>query len=1077
MKTLTKITMVVLFLIGISINAQASRYNFEIVSGNNQKGAVGQILGEKIKVKFTFNNKPISGKKVTFSVVSGGGRLVKTRSSTNSQGIAESKVELGYATGAQTFTARISNPVRTVTFTATSVRNVLHLHSGGVNLSRMWQKYIGQIDHADVPDIVDYSYAGYGNGNEGIPKNRNYTVHNVVDYGAIPNDGLSDTAAIRNAIGAASRGGNAIVLFPAGHYDIMMDGDDLRNFWVGAWGGRPTNNLIIKGAGGKGSNLGGTTIQMHNSLTRGTHLFRTIWMGGSGGSVQTSVLRSFPRGIKHFDVADGSLFAGKRYIKIVGHNLTGSDWDDHSSKTKAEMIPDWDIDNNPNRNISVHEFHEIERVNGNRINVVKRTLTPINQRYVIHSIRLHTGMGFEDLHIDCGFTQRYRHLVQDSNGAIVLSQTANSWIKNCRISNTTNGINVAGSYGASVMGVIIDGNGGHYPISVYGSHYTLSAMIEDFASPVTHHGASVASQVAGTVIWYVNISRGPDAHGGQPRLTLFDNYYSDNYASNGGTLSNFPNHIDMYLRWNNHVSGGINVNLWSRWSGMTSSANIGLVTRNGYAPHNSYIESYDQRVEIDSLYVAQLIHRLGYMPQWLEDAKTEYGDFFNSVYSASVGQLNDFKPVSERTQVVQDAIRSSLEHEGFNLSLHPSITPEKLLNLDSIAIVRKTFDGLNAGDFDGLDNIEDLGIEDNEMTSTSFYEGIFDNMTKLKDLWLFGNGLTTIREDAFKYNIHLRDISLANNALEDIESGTFRTLKKLDGLNLSGNKFKYLSPNTFNGLSNLTYLGLNNNKIGTFQPGSFKDLAKLEGLYIHNNNITTLPIGIFKGLKKVSILDLRGNPGSPFSVPVKLVQDPEYHRQYHVVCDYYAPFELKMKISIENGYAVTNDHHRTRTKYFTINAGEKTSNYIEVSHDNFNDRVTIDITLPKLPPRHYGYTLQKVNENQVVQSGNGSKAPRIQVPTKTLVLASYPNPFNPETWIPYQLAKSSKVSITIYDSRGTVIRELAFGMKAAGHYMNRSRAAHWDGRNATGERVSSGMYFYQFKTDSLSVLRKMVIMK
>ena len=83
----------------------------------------------------------------------------------------------------------------------------------------------------------------------------------------------------------------------------------------------------------------------------------------------------------------------------------------------------------------------------------------------------------------------------------------------------------------------------------------------------------------------------------------------------------------------------------------------------------------------------------------------------------------------------------------------------------------------------------------------------------------------------------------------------------------------------------------------------------------------------------------------------------------------------------------------------------------------------------------------------------------------------------PETWIPYQLAKSSKVSITIYDSRGTVIRELAFGMKAAGHYMNRSRAAHWDGRNATGERVSSGMYFYQFKTDSLSVLRKMVIMK
>ena len=94
-----------------------------------------------------------------------------------------------------------------------------------------------------------------------------------------------------------------------------------------------------------------------------------------------------------------------------------------------------------------------------------------------------------------------------------------------------------------------------------------------------------------------------------------------------------------------------------------------------------------------------------------------------------------------------------------------------------------------------------------------------------------------------------------------------------------------------------------------------------------------------------------------------------------------------------------------------------------------------------------------------------------------MLLANYPNPFNPETWIPYHLANPSNVQITIYDARGSVVRQLELGHQREGYYTSQSRAAYWDGRNAVGERVASGIYFYQLQTDQLSFLRKMVILK
>ena len=98
-------------------------------------------------------------------------------------------------------------------------------------------------------------------------------------------------------------------------------------------------------------------------------------------------------------------------------------------------------------------------------------------------------------------------------------------------------------------------------------------------------------------------------------------------------------------------------------------------------------------------------------------------------------------------------------------------------------------------------------------------------------------------------------------------------------------------------------------------------------------------------------------------------------------------------------------------------------------------------------------------------------------PQKTTLLPNYPNPFNPETWIPYQLSESSVVTIEIYSSDGQLVRTLDVGEKAAGIYQNRGTAAHWDGKNETGEPVASGVYYYTLTAGQYSATRKMLIRK
>ena len=106
-----------------------------------------------------------------------------------------------------------------------------------------------------------------------------------------------------------------------------------------------------------------------------------------------------------------------------------------------------------------------------------------------------------------------------------------------------------------------------------------------------------------------------------------------------------------------------------------------------------------------------------------------------------------------------------------------------------------------------------------------------------------------------------------------------------------------------------------------------------------------------------------------------------------------------------------------------------------------------------------------------------SKLKTVIIPTEFALLQNFPNPFNPDTWLPFKLAKNASVTISIYDTKGQLIRTIALGNRNAGIYTTKDKAACWNGRDNLGEKVSSGVYYYTLQAGEFKAMKKMVIMK
>ena len=189
--------------------------------------------------------------------------------------------------------------------------------------------------------------------------------------------------------------------------------------------------------------------------------------------------------------------------------------------------------------------------------------------------------------------------------------------------------------------------------------------------------------------------------------------------------------------------------------------------------------------------------------------------------------------------------------------------------------------------------------------------------------------------------------------------------------------------------------------------------------------------------------------------------------------------QLKGKPAFD-GYQVSVRNLRTNSRITTSVQGDyfaaatadlarrsvvKVGDIVELRVIGPNGNVESQILTFKVTPEHLKNAALSVKLNSIGQ------------PTQNRLLPNYPNPFNPETWIPYQLSEASPVLVSIYDTTGKLVRTLSLGFQSVGFYNSRERAAYWDGRNAQGEPVASGIYFYQLTTPNFQQTRRLVILK
>ncbi len=383
----------------------------------------------------------------------------------------------------------------------------------------------------------------------------------------------------------------------------------------------------------------------------------------------------------------------------------------------------------------------------------------------------------------------------------------------------------------------------------------------------------------------------------------------------------------------------------------------------------------------------------------------------------------------------------------------------------------------------GLTQLRGLLLSNNNISDISPLTGL----TQLRGLFLGRNNISDISPLAGF--TQLRSLYLENNNISDLSPLT--ELTQLYDLSLVGNNISDISL-----LAKLTQLGtlqLRENNISDLSP--LAELTQLEILYLDGNNISDIsPLAKLTHLKWLYLQDNNISDASPLA---ELTQLEILHLDGNNISDVLPPANGDInrdgQVSVLDMILVARHLGETASANSAVDVnGDGVVSILDLVFVAQRLGESSAMAAPSVVALENIEGLDAaVIASWIAQAwieDNGSFAFRqgiaylesllaSVIPEETALLPNYPNPSNPETWIPYHLANPSDVRITIYDARGTIIRHLDLGHQREGYYTSRNRAAYWDGRNAVGERVASGVYFYQLQADDLLSLRKMVILK
>ncbi len=503
---------------------------------------------------------------------------------------------------------------------------------------QIWNKYVGTISDPSIPTLPNYGYAGYKQGQEAIPNTHNLTTFDVTNYGAIANDSHSDQTAIQAAINAAEANDGGIVFFPPGEFLVNTNAGSTNSIKINS------SNIILKGSG---STPGGTVINMVNHMLQppGGNPWSTPQMiefvGGASSTGSTNVTQDQKRGDFTVKVQDASIFQNKPYLKLQMESNTAANSYFLDNKTPRNI---WTkvID----EGVKAIEFHEIVSVDiANHIITLKDPILDdvvSSWGWKAHTVNLIENCGFEDIHFKGNFKDPFQHhkdYIHDyAWHAVSMRLVANSWVRRSKFSNISLAAKFHTTYASSIMNIVVDGNAGHAVSSVGGgSSGVLQGLIWDNTNNGQWHGTDMSGHTSGSVVWRVeSAARGWDLHSAQPRTNLIDMYSSDGISGSGGHYSNNPNHLSGLTIWNQERTGGheTNFNFWNtscggNYCGVTL-VNPVIVGYHGSATttfdqsHVGYEENNGVKVSPESLYEAQIEHRLGTRPAWIDAAISKY---------------------------------------------------------------------------------------------------------------------------------------------------------------------------------------------------------------------------------------------------------------------------------------------------------------------------------------------------------------------------------------------------------------------------------------------------------------------
>ena len=386
-----------------------------------------------------------------------------------------------------------------------------------------------------------------------------------------------------------------------------------------------------------------------------------------------------------------------------------------------------------------------------------------------------------------------------------------------------------------------------------------------------------------------------------------------------------------------------------------------------------------------------------------------------------------------------------------------------------------------------LTNLRYLSLDENQISDVSPLK----NLTNLTFLALDDNKISDV--SPLKNLTNLRELDLNDNKnISDISP--LKNLVNLTFLELHGNTISDVSD--LKDMLNLRDLRLQENQISDVHP--LKDMLRLTYLDLHDNDISD--VSPLKNLTNLKYLDVRNNNILDFSALNGLLDN---------LVEYYSDQRVKAVDVNRDGTVNISDLVSVAANFNDpdLEALTGTNIYPDVNHDGVVDLIDLllvaahigsDTAAPALTKNSIetsNLTVQKLTQWIQLAKQLDVEMPDLRTGIsilerlltllndietshiKTALMTNYPNPFNPETWIPYQLAAPAKVSISIHCVNGKLIRTLELGHIPAGIYHNKSRSAYWDGRNELGESVVSGIYFYTFTADDYTATGKMLIQK